>query len=120
MKKKLLKVVSVVAAVWAVIARYPAVSAGLFQVIVVLGAAFGLHLTTAQLGSGASFIAAVFGVLVHMGVIPVTKVDNVRVGLKPAVKGQASMLTTPMVGQSDAKMAVTPAPPAHNPFGPSK
>ena len=88
--------VGLTVALWKLVARYPAISAGLFQIVMVLGAAFGLHLTTTQLASGASFIAALFGLLVHAGVIPITKVDNVQAGVKPTVKGQASVLTTPI------------------------
>ena len=112
---KLSQSVGLTVALWRLVARYPAVSSGIFQVIVVLGAAFGLHLTTTQLASGASFIAAVFGLLVHAGVIPVTKVDNVKAGIKPAVKGKASVLSTPMDGAAFAAEN-KPADPPRNPW----
>ena len=86
-----MKVLGTVVTVWRLIARYPALSAGLFQVIILVGAQFGLHMTTAQLTSVAGTIAAIFGLLVHMGVIPVTKVANVRAGIKPTVPSDVAV-----------------------------
>ena len=107
--------VGLVAAVWSLIARYPAVSAGLFQIVVVLGAAFGLHLTTTQLASGASFIAALFGLLVHAGVIPITKVGNVNAGVKTTVP-RAGVVA---VGKG-AEVERKPEVPTYTPTVPSK
>ena len=96
--KKLIQALSVFAAVWGFISRYPAAVAAIGNIIVVLGAAFGLHLNAAELATTASIVAGVFGVLVHAGVIPVSKVDNVKAGVKPTIDGKASMLTTPVEG----------------------
>lgn len=80
-----MKALNVAVTVWRAVAKYPALTAAVFQVIIIVAAKFGLHLTAAQLTSVAGVIAAGFGVLVHMGVIPVTKVDNVKAGVKPSV-----------------------------------
>lgn len=80
-----MKVVNVAIGIWPLIAKYPAVTAGLFNVLIIVGAHFGLHLTTDELTSLAGTLAAVTAVLVHAGVIPVTKVANVKAGLKPTV-----------------------------------
>jgi len=74
-----------VAAIWGIITRYPAVSAGLVNIAVVVATRFGLHLTADQVVEVAGAAAAILGVLVHMGVIPVTKVANVKAGVKPTV-----------------------------------
>ena len=68
--------------IWKTVAKYPAVSAGLANVLIVLGSYVGLNLTTGQLTTLATAIAAIFGVLVHIGVIPVTNVDGVKAGFK--------------------------------------
>jgi hypothetical protein len=97
-----------------------AAAAALGNIVVVLAASFGLHLSVDQLAATAAVVAGIFGVLVHAGVIPVTKVDNVKAGLVPTIKGKASVLDSPMVGQSDAKMANTPdplSPTTRTPFG---
>ena len=118
--------VGLVAAVWGLIARYPALSAGLAQIVIVLGAAFGLDLTAAQLASGASFIAALFGLLVSAGVIPVTKVANVKAGLKSTVPHDVVVATpevaaTPAPVQPVAKLPfVIETPPADPPKNPWK
>lgn len=82
---KLSQVNGAVAAIWHVIARYPAVSAGLANVVIVIAAKFGLHLSANQVVETATATATILGILVHMGVIPVTKVDNVKSGLKSKV-----------------------------------
>ena len=46
----------------------------------------------------AAAAAGVFGILVHMGVIPVAKVDNVNAGIKPTVPAEPSVLVTPPTG----------------------
>jgi hypothetical protein len=79
------KVLNLVVATWQLVAKYPALTAAVFQVIVLAGTQVGLHLTTTQLSSLAGTVAVVFGILVHAGVIPVTKVDNVKAGVKPDV-----------------------------------
>lgn len=85
------KLISGVVTVWKLVAKYPAISAGLAQVAVLIGAQFGLHLTTGQLASFAGAIAGIFALLVHAGVIPVTKVDNVKAGLKPTVPADVAV-----------------------------
>lgn len=83
--RKLIQVLSIAAVVWKLVARYPAAVAAIGNMLVVVGAAVGLHLTTGELATVASVIAGVFGVLVHAGVIPVTKAANVKAGVKPTV-----------------------------------
>jgi hypothetical protein len=90
-------------AIWSVISKYPAVSAGLVNIAVVVGAKVGLNLSATTLVEVAGAAAAILAILVHMGVIPVTKVDNVKAGIAPTVKGKASMLSTPMSGD-DSKV----------------
>lgn len=91
--------------VWKLVARYPAVSAGLTNVAIVLGSYLGLDLTATQLTTVATAVAAVFGVLVTIGVIPVTNVDGVKAGLK-AMPGEIvyvppeSVPTQPYAGVS--------------------
>lgn len=80
-----MKFFNLVVMVWKLVARYPALSAGVAQIIILVGTKIGLHLTTEQLTTLAGIIAAVFALLVHSGVIPVTKVANVKAGLKPTV-----------------------------------
>jgi hypothetical protein len=113
-----------VVAIWNVIAKYPAVSAGLVNIAVVVGAKVGLNLSATSLVEVAGAAAAILAVLVHMGVIPVTKVDNVKAGIAPTVKGKASVLDTPANGAEvniDNRLLVPPlTPPTRNPFGPSK
>lgn len=89
-----MKIVNLVAAIWTVIAKYPAVTAGLFNVIIIAGAQVGLHLTSPQLASLAGCVAGVFALLVHIGVIPVTKVANVKAGIKPTVPN--AVVTAPV------------------------
>src|SRR3954451_116532 len=86
-----MKALNVAVTVWKLVARYPALTAGVFQVIIIVGAKFGLHLTADQLASMAGVIAVVFGLLVHAGVIPVAKVANVKAGLKPTVPGSVEV-----------------------------
>jgi hypothetical protein len=86
-------------AVWKLVARYPALSAGLANALIVIGSYLGFNLTTAQLTTVAGVVATVFGVLVHMGVIPITKVANVKAGLVPTV-GPVVLLAN---AESDAK-----------------
>jgi hypothetical protein len=112
-------------AIWNVIAKYPAVSAGLVNIAVVVGAKIGLNLSATTLVEVAGAAAAILAVLVHMGVIPVTKVDNVKAGIAPTVKGKASMLNTPADGDevnTDNRMLLPPpiTPQTRNPFGPSQ
>ena len=114
-------------AIWNVIAKYPAVSAGLVNIAVVVGAKVGLNLSATTLVEVAGAAAAILAVLVHMGVIPVTKVDNVKAGIAPSVKGKASVLSTPMAYgdevNTDNRLLLPPpplAPTTRNPFGPSQ
>lgn len=95
---KLSQVNGAVAAIWHVIARYPAVSAGLANIVIVIAAKFGLHLSANQVVETATAAAAILGILVHMGVIPVTKVQNVSAGVKPTVTGKDSVLHAPVDG----------------------
>ena len=87
---------------------------------------FGLDLTAAQLASGASFIAALFGLLVSAGVIPVTKVANVKAGLKSTVPHDV-VVATPEVAAKPAPVQpvaklpfVIETPPADPPKNPWK
>lgn len=115
-----MKILNAVVGIWTLIARYPAASAAIGNIVVVLAASFGLHFSVDQLAATAAIVAGVFGVLVHAGVIPVTKVDNVKAGLVPTIKGKASVLDTPMAGQSDAKAVNVPdplSPTTRTPFG---
>lgn len=92
-KEKLMgKVVGLVVALWGIVAKYPALSAGLANIIIVAGAQVGLHLSTAELASIAGAAAALFGVLVTAGVIPVTKVANVKAGLGNKVPDAGAIL----------------------------
>ena len=116
-----------VSAIWGIIAKYPAVSAGLVNIAVVIGAKVGLNLSATNVVEVAGAAAAILAVLVHMGVIPVTKVDNVKAGIAPTVKGKASMLSTPMAYgdevNTDNRLLLPPtplAPATRNPFGPPK
>lgn len=68
--KNLIKDVAIVAAIWRLVARYPAATAAVGNIIIVLATGFGLHLTGAELATFASVVAAVFGALVHANVIP--------------------------------------------------
>lgn len=121
----LTKILNPIVAAWKFVASYPALTAGVFQVIIIVATQLGFHLTTDQLASLAGTVAVVFGILVHAGVIPVTKVDNVKAGLKPTLKGQASVLTTPLdpativpavryTGEPDPENV---SPPTRTPFG---
>lgn len=102
-----MKIISLVVTLWKLVARYPALSAGLFNIIIVAGAQVGLTLTTAQLTGLASAVAAIFGVLVTAGVIPVTKVANVKAGLRPTVPVGVSVASV----EGNAKpVVVAPAP----------
>lgn len=96
-----MKILDLIVATWKLVAKYPALTAAVFQVIVIAGTQVGLHLTTAQLSSLAGTVAVVFGILVHAGVIPVTKVANVQAGLKPDVP-KGVVVATP---ETDAKPA---------------
>jgi len=108
-----MKVVSLIVAIWQLVARYPAVTAGVFQVIIVAGAAVGLNLTTAELASIAGLVASVFAVLVHAGVIPVTKVSNVKAGVKPTVPSAVE------VGEPLSATVPAAQPVAYTPTAPS-
>jgi hypothetical protein len=120
-KAETMKLLNAGVGIWKLIARYPAVSAAIGNVLVVLGASLGLHFTVTQLTTTAAIVAGIFGVLVHAGVIPVTKVDNVHAGITPTIKGQASVLDTPSVEAVNAKPVIQPVneiPPAvRSPFG---
>ena len=123
----MMKLLNAAVSVWKLVARYPALSAGLSQVVILIAAQVGLSLTTTQLASIAGVVATIFAVLVHAGVIPVTKVDNVQVGIKPVIQGQASVLSTPDVGQVNTvppievvENAIVPLEGGRNPFGPTK
>jgi len=115
-----MKVLNAVVGIWTLIAKYPAASAAIGNIIVVLAAAFGLHLTVDQLAGAAAIVAGIFGVLVHAGVIPVTKVDNVKAGLVPTIRGKASVLETPVVGQVGIAESTMNVPDTRTPFGPPK
>ena len=86
------KVFGLFVAVWGIVAKYPALSAGLANIIIVAGAQVGLHLSAAELASIAGAVAALFGVLVTAGVIPVTKVSNVKAGLGNKVPSGGAVL----------------------------
>ncbi len=108
------KVLNSVVGIWKVVARYPAAAAAIANIVVVLGASFGLHFSVDQLATTAAIVAGVFGVLVHAGVIPVTKIQNVAAGVKPIKTGTAAMLSVPMAGEvKSAKLA----DPVRYPFG---
>jgi hypothetical protein len=76
-------------AIWGVIARYPAVSAGLANIAVVVGTKFGLNLNATQVTEVAGAAAAILAILVHAGVIPVAKVQNVNAGIAPVPEVKA-------------------------------
>lgn len=99
-----MKVLNLIVAIWRLVAKYPALSAGVFNVIILAGTQIGLHLTTAQLSTLAGTVAAVFAVLVHAGVIPVTKVANVKAGVKPTVPVGVAVSSA----ESDAKALNVP------------
>lgn len=73
---KVARLLSYASAAWRLIARFPAATAAIANVIIVVAAAFGLHLNTAELATVASVVAAVFGALVHAGVVPLVKVKG--------------------------------------------
>jgi hypothetical protein len=120
-----MKILNAVVGIWTLIAKYPAAAAAIGNIVVVLGASFGLHFSVDQLAATAAIVAGVFGILVHAGVIPVTKVDNVKAGISPTIKGKASVLSTPMSGDDskvpDAMPRLHTMPEStRNPFGSPK
>jgi hypothetical protein len=111
-----LKIIDLAVSTWKLVASYPALTAGVFQVIIIAGAQIGWQLTTPQLSTLAGTVAAVFAILVHMGVIPVTKVANVKAGLKPDVpKGVVAVGTG---AQIDPKPVVVEGYPSTLPVPP--
>jgi uncharacterized membrane protein len=109
-----MKVLNVAVGAWKLIARYPALTAGVFQVIIIVGAKIGLHLTADQLATVAGVVAAVFGLLVHAGVIPVSKVANVKAGLKPTVPGSVEVgepVAGPILATNSGHIPVGDEPP---------
>jgi hypothetical protein len=91
---KVKALVSAVPAMWRLIARYPALSGALADIIITIAAKFGFQLDEAQIAGVAGFLTALFGVLVTAGVVPVTKVANVKAGLKNTVPHKNVMLTS--------------------------
>ena len=108
------KLFALLAGIWQLAAKYPAMTAGVSNVVIIAGATVGLHLTTAELASIASAVAAVFAVLVHAGVIPVTKVSNVKAGVKPTVPS-AVEVGEPLSATVPAAKPVAYAPTAPSP-----
>ena len=110
------KVFGLFVAIWSIVAKYPALSAGLANILIVAGAQVGLHLSTAELASIAGGVAALFGVLVTAGVIPVTKVDNVKAGIRNKVPNGGAVLV-PAEAESAPKPPENPAPEVGLPEG---
>ena len=83
-----MKFFNVVAGLYKVLVKYPAIAAGLANIVVVAAATFGFHLTSDQVVTAVSFTAAVTAVLVHAGVTPLheAKKGNVPEKVKQAVK----------------------------------
>ena len=86
------KLFSVVSGIYGVLVKYPAISAGLANIAVAVGAKFGLHLTADQLVAAVSFTAAITAVLVHAGVIPMAKAKkgDVPPKVEQAIKQNAA------------------------------
>jgi hypothetical protein len=84
------KLFNVVAGLYHVLAKYPSIAAGLANIVVVMAATFGFHLTANQVVTVVSFTAAVTAVLVHAGVIPMheAKKGNVPAKVEKAVKAK--------------------------------
>lgn len=80
---KLARLLTVASVIWKLVAHYPAATAAVFNVIIVIGAAFGLHFTPEQLATTASIVAVIFGALVHENVIPMSKVKKDSAEPKP-------------------------------------
>ena len=118
------KIINLVVALWQFVARYPALTAGLFNIIIVCGAQVGLHLTNAQLTTVAGTTVTVFALLVHAGVIPVTKVSNVKAGVKTTVPPNVRAVGTGALAPKPAPKPVVPVakpaePVAYTPTVPS-
>lgn len=106
-----MKLLNMVVAVWKLVAKYPALSAGLSQVIILIAAQLGLSLTTTQLASVAGVVATLFAVAVSAGVIPVTKVANVKAGLKPTVPVNVVVATPEVAAKMPVDLPYTPTQP---------
>jgi anti-sigma factor RsiW len=76
------KLYSAASGIYGLLLRYPAVSAALANIAVVMAATFGFHLTADQVVTTVSFTAALTGVLVHAGVIPMHKARKGEVPLE--------------------------------------
>ena len=73
---KVARFLSFASGLWKLVAHYPAATAAVANVIIVVAATFGLHLNATELATVASIVAAVFGALVHSGVVPLVKVKG--------------------------------------------
>lgn len=84
------KVLNVAAGLYNVLRKYPAIAAGLANIVVVMAATFGFKLTADQVVTAVSFAAAITGVLVHYGVIPLHKAKkgDVPLEVEQAVKNK--------------------------------
>lgn len=86
------KFMSALSGIYGVLVKFPAVSAGLAQVAVVMAATFGFKLSADQVVTAVTFCAAITTVLIHVGVIPMAKakVGNVPLEVKQAVIDKAT------------------------------
>lgn len=71
------KLVSALASIQKLLKDYPALSAALVNVGVVLAAYFGLHITADQLVGFVAVANVLFGIIVHSNVTPVNKLNSV-------------------------------------------
>lgn len=60
---------------------YPAISAGLVNIGVALGAHFGLKVSASQLVEIVSFTAALSAVVVHASVVPLKKIQSPKLNV---------------------------------------
>lgn len=73
---KVARFLSFASGLWKLVAHYPAATAAIANVIIVVAADLGFHLTVTELTTVASIVAVVFGALVHSGVVPLVKVKG--------------------------------------------
>ncbi|MGH7240488.1 MAG: hypothetical protein ACREHG_10570 [Candidatus Saccharimonadales bacterium] len=76
------KFFAAVVGIYGVVVKYPAAVAALANIAVVCAATFGFSLTPDQVVTAVTFCAAITGVLVHVGVIPMRKAKQGNVPLE--------------------------------------
>ena len=108
--------ISLVISIWQLVARYPALTAGIFNVVIIAGAAIGLHLTNSELAGTAGFVAALTALIIHSGVIPTAKVTNVKAGLKPTVPNTVNVAVPRTVSDVPVRVVPRTYPPVTQPI----